>query len=41
MYKGNGGSYLKYYQIGTRKKTFIFKFQYIGFEDSYDKDGAE
>ena len=41
MYKGNGGSYLKYYQIGTGKKHLFLNFSIHGFEDSYDKDGAE
>ena len=41
MYKGNGGSYLNYYQIGTGKKHLFLNFSIHGFEDSYDKDGAE
>mgnify|MGYP003378808502 FL=1 len=41
MYKGNGGTYLKYYQIGTGKKHLFLNFSIHGFEDSYDKDGAE
>ena len=41
MYKGNGGSYLKYYKIGTGKKHLILNFSIHGFEDSYNKDGSE
>ena len=41
MYKGSGGSYLKYYKIGTGSKHLILNFSIHGFEDSYNKDGTE
>ena len=41
MYKGTGGTYLKYYKIGTGSKHVIFNFSIHGFEDSYSKDGSE
>ena len=41
MYKGTGGSYLKYYKIGTGTKHLILNYSIHGFEDSYSKDGSE
>ncbi len=41
MYKGENGSYLKYYQIGKGSKHLFTTFSIHGFEDSYSKDGAE
>ena len=41
MYKGTGGSYLKYYKIGTGPKHLILNFSIHGFEDSYSRDGGE
>ena len=41
MYKGTGGTYLKYYKIGTGSKHLILNFSIHGYEDSYSKDGAE
>ena len=41
MYKGEKGNYLKYYQIGNGKKHLFATFSVHGFEDSYNKDGAE
>ena len=41
MYKGETGNYLKYYQIGKGSKHLFTTFSIHGFEDSYDKDGAE
>ena len=41
MYKGTGGTYLKYYQIGTGSKHLFLNFSIHGFEDSYSKDGSE
>ena len=41
MYKGAGGSYLKYYQIGRGSKHLFLGFAIHGFEDSYNYDGQE
>lgn len=41
MYKGTGGSYLKYYQIGKGSKHLFMTFAIHGFEDSYYRDGQE
>ena len=41
MYKGTGGSYLKYYQIGRGSKHLFLGFAIHGFEDSYSYDGQE
>ena len=41
IYKGTGGSYLKYYKIGTGKNHLILNFSIHGYEDSYSRDGKE
>ena len=41
MYKGTGGNYLKYYQIGRGSKHLFLGFAIHGFEDSYNYDGQE
>ena len=41
MYKGSGGNYLKYYQIGRGSKHLFLGFAIHGFEDSYSYDGKE
>ena len=40
MYKGTGGHYLEYYQIGNGDKHLFLNFIH-GFEDSYSNDGSE
>ena len=40
-YKGTGGSYLKYYQIGKGNKHLFLNFAIHGFEDNYNYDGQE
>ena len=40
MFKGNGGSYLRYYKIGKGQKHLVLNFSIHGFEDSYNKDGS-
>ena len=41
MYKGTGGHYLEYYQIGKGSKHLFLNFSIHGFEDSYNNDGSE
>ena len=41
MYKGTGGHYLEYYQIGNGDKHLFLNFSIHGFEDSYSNDGSE
>ena len=41
MYKGTGGHYLGYYQIGKGAKHLFLNFSIHGFEDSYNNDGSE
>ena len=41
MYKGTGGHYLEYYQIGKGAKHLFLNFSIHGFEDSYSNDGSE
>ena len=41
MYKGAGGSQLKYYQIGRGDKHLFLNFAIHGFEDDYSYDGQE
>ena len=41
MYKGTGGNYLKYYQIGRGSKHLFLNFAIHGFEDNYSYDGQE
>ena len=41
MYKGTGGYYLEYYQIGNGSKHLFLNFSIHGFEDSYNNDGSE
>ena len=41
MYKGTGGHYLEYYQIGKGAKHLFLNFSIHGFEDSYNNDGSE
>ena len=38
---GNGGSYLRFYKVGNGSKKLFLNFSIHGFEDAYDRDGAE
>ena len=38
---GNGGNDLRFYRIGNGNKKLFVNFSIHGFEDAYDRDGAE